>query len=167
MALTADPPDLTALKELPEITRDAIERGLGEVQLPERATLVRAGRAVSDLDVSRAVSGAVTGAATAVGLISPSRRRWPYVLAGAIAIAAASWVAIERDTLRMRLDDARRSVRAWWIPSDDADRAVAFTAAETKPIEPSMAADGTGSDYPEGLGDGDAATPEPALEATR
>ena len=156
MTLSTRTPTLAALQDLPEMTKDAIVRGLAEVHIPDLA--------MPEIDPGKAL----TGLAVAVGLVRPARPRWPYVLAGAAMLAVGSWlVAINRDMVRARINQVVDAAREGMASAADGapDQAVAFTAAETAPIEPSLA-NGTGSDYPAGLGEDGPVAPQPALEAT-
>ena len=105
------------------------------------------------------VGKAIVGAATAVGLVKSRPRRWPYLVAGAIALAAVGWVAMNWSKVRDWVDraSARITQRMEAVQGEDEwDETVAFTAAETKPIESSIDAVGpmgsTLDDYPNGLG---------------
>jgi hypothetical protein len=105
------------------------------------------------------VSKALVGAATAVGLVRSRPRRWPYIVAGAIALGAVGWVAMNWSKVRDWVDraSARVTRRMEAVQGEDEwDETVAFTAAETKPIESSIDAVGpmgsTLDDYPNGLG---------------
>jgi hypothetical protein len=105
------------------------------------------------------VSKAIVGAATAVGLVKSRPRRWPYLVAGAIALGTVAWVAMNWSKVRDWVDGAAARVtrRMEAVQGEDEwDETVAFTAAETKPIESSIDAVGpmgsTLDDYPNGLG---------------
>ena len=163
MTLSTHSPGRTALHDLPEMTREAIVRGLSEFHVPDLTTIERPELAMPDIDLGKAV----TGVAVAVGLARPARPRWPYVLAGAALVALGSWlIALNRKAVQERIAQAVDASRARMTNHDLAHgEAVAFPAAETAPIEPSMT-NGTGSDHPDGLGDGDPVAPEPAIEAT-
>jgi hypothetical protein len=146
---------------------------------------------VSMSDITKSVGKAVTGAAVAVGLVRPARPRWPFVIAAAIIAGLTAWALMHSTTFRDRLDRAARTARLRMDEMreshDDMDEtdAVAFTAAETMPIDESYlengkadvagaldAADATANDYPEGFGAttdlmGAAEDGTPAFEATR
>jgi hypothetical protein len=144
---------------MPTITRER----LAEIQLPNDMKLSDV--EMPKVDLSKVelptrddVGKAIAGAAAAVGLVRPQRRRWPYVLAAGLAIAAVGWVAMNWSTIRDRLDrlTAKASERMNSMRDEETwDESVAFTASETKPIEPSLDAVGpstTLDDYPNGLG---------------
>jgi hypothetical protein len=159
---------LAALQDLPEMTREAIVRGLSDVHIPDLTAIERPDLTLPDIDLGKTVGKAVTGVAVAVGLVRPARPRWPYVLAGAAMLAIGSWLfATNRETVRERIAQAVDAARERMASGAEgaSDQAVAFTAAETAPIEPSLT-NGTGSDYPDGLGDGNLVAPEAAVEAT-
>ena len=102
---------------------------------------------------------AVAAAATTIGLAKARPRRWPYLVAAGLVIATAGWVAMNWSMIRARLDRlaAKANERMTSVQGEEAwDDAVAFTAAETKPIDPSLdevvATGTTLDDYPAGLG---------------
>ncbi len=125
---------------------------------------------LSAIDIRRIdVSKAVAGAAAALGLVRPRRPRWPFVLAAAIIAGLTGWALMNSTTFRERLDRATRVARVRLDEMREAHEhldPVAFTAAETAPIEPGPyvengssdvagaldAADAVPNDYPEGLG---------------
>jgi hypothetical protein len=136
---------------LPEFERPTFEMpgvDLSRIDLPKID--------LSRIDVPRVdVGKAIAGAATAVGLVKPRRSRWPFVLGAGLVVAAAGLAVMNSAAIRERLSRAKAwidaQVTAMAARRDD----VAFTAAETKPIEPSAAArtsDWPADDYPEGLG---------------
>lgn len=142
--------------ELPKVDLSKIDLSkfdLSKVELP-KVDIPKLERPTPD-----ELGKAVAAAATTIGLAKAKPRRWPYLVVGAIAIAAAGWVAMNWSMIRDRLDrfatkvnqrmTATQGVEAW-------DDAVAFTAAETKPIEPSLdevvSTGTTLDDYPSGLG---------------
>lgn len=113
---------------------------------------------LSDIEMPKVdVGKALTGVATAVGLVKPRRSRWPFVLGAGVVVAAAGLVIMNSAAVRERLGRARA-----WIGEQVAamsagrrDDSVAFTAAETKPIEPAREVGDFGTpadDYPEGFG---------------
>lgn len=180
---------------LPEITRDDIVRSLSEIHLPDldvsRLELPR-------IDLPEAVSGfewpkidlssvdvgkAVAGAAAAAHIGRRAHRpRWPLAVGGLIVAGLTGWVILSNEALRAQLagwaDAIRERISALRSSRHgrreiDRDHPIAFSAAETAPIEasPSTASttvDATG--YPVGLGSnsGDM-TPsiEQAIEQTR
>jgi hypothetical protein len=145
---------------MPTITRERlseiqlpIDRKLSDVELPKVD--------LSKVELPKAddVSKALVGAAAAVGLVKQRPRRWPYVVAGAITIAAIGWVAMNWSTVRDWWDTtaARFNRRMEAVQGEDEwEKTVAFTAAETHPIESSIDAVGpmgsTLDDDPAGLG---------------
>jgi hypothetical protein len=154
---------------LPEISRDSIIRGLSEMRAPDLSKMDRPNIEMPDIDVSKIdfpridVGKAVTGAAVAVGLVRPSRRRWPYLLGAAIIAGLTAWALMHSTTVRDRLDRAARTARERIdeMREDEELDAVAFTAAETAPMDDRAFADVAGAlddagvnanDYPEGLG---------------
>ena len=103
----------------------------------------------------------------------PSRSRRPLVLGAFVVAVFGAVVLLRRPAVRQRVDDAARRVRirfdelrAGSYPQDAADEPIAFTAAQTAPIEAqgfASSTDGvdtvdTASDYPEGLGSNATAT---------
>jgi hypothetical protein len=127
------------LPEMPE--RPKID--LPEVSLPTFE--------MPDIDVPKAL----TAAATAVGLVKPQPRRWPYALGAGLLLAGLAVVAVNWSKIRPRLESgammAYDRVTAMWS-NQSADEPVAFTAAETAPQQPSETTGETGADYPDGLG---------------
>ena len=150
---------------MPTITKERLsdiqlptDLRLSDVELP-KIDLSKVDLPKVELPKADDVSKALVGAAAAVGLVKPRPRRWPYVVAGAIAIAAIGWVAMNWSMIRDRWDamTARFRQRMDDVQGEDEwDETVAFTAAETRPIETSIDAVGpmgtTPNDYPEGLG---------------
>jgi hypothetical protein len=159
---------------LPEISREGIARGLSEIHVPDLSKMERPTIEMPDIDVSmsdftRNVGKAVTSAAVAVGLVRPPRPRWPFLLGGAIIVGLAGWALMHSTAFREWLDRvtgiARVRIDEMREERDDMD-AVAFTAAETMPIEPGPYAENgsadvagaldaagvSANDYPEGLG---------------
>jgi hypothetical protein len=160
---------------LPEISRDGIVRGLSEIHAPDLSKLELPNIEMPDIETSmsdftRSVGKAVTGAAVAVGLVRPPRPRWPFVIAVAIIAGLTAWALMHSTAFRERLDRAARVARVRMDEmgeTHDDMETVAFTAAETMPIEAGAysqngsadvagaldAAGATANDYPEGLGD--------------
>ncbi len=155
---------------LPEISRDSIIRGLSEMRAPDLSKMERPKVEMPDMDLSKIdfpridVGKAVTDAAVAVGLVRPSRPRWPFVLGAAVIAGLTAWALMQSTTVRDRLDRVARTARER-IDEMREDRevtdAVAFTAAETAPIDDMAFDDVAGAlddagvnanDYPEGLG---------------
>ena len=102
---------------------------------------------------------AVAAAATTIGLAKARPRRWPYLVVAGVAIAAAGWMAMNGSMIRARLDQVATKVnqRMTTVQGEETwDDAVAFTSAETHPLESSLDAvgptDTTLGDYPNGLG---------------
>jgi hypothetical protein len=170
MALTTKESRLPELR-LPEISRDSIARGLSEMRAPDFSKMERPNIEMPDIDLSKVdfpridVGKAVTDAAVAVGLVRPSRRRWPYLLGAAVIAGLTAWALMHSTAVRDRLDRAARSARERMDEMREDEELeldpVAFTAAETHPIEDGAFADVAGAlddagvnanDYPEGLG---------------
>jgi len=142
--------------ELPKMDLSKID--LSKVELPKvdlsKVELPKLERPTPD-DVGKAVAAA----ATTIGLAKARPRRWPYIVLGGLAIATAGWVAMNWSTIRARLDRfaAKMNQRMTNVQGEEAwDDAVAFTSAETHPMESSLDAvgptDTTLDDYPAGLG---------------
>ena len=160
---------------LPEISRDDIRRSLSEIRLPDvdLSNMARPRMDLPNLDVGKAIAGV---AAAAAHLTRPARRRrWQPVLGALIVAGLAGWAVLSNAALRERISktveglrqrvDSMRSGSVEGLEVD-ADRPVAFPAAEVKPTEGSQYADAfTGSNgsngsngsagYPDGLGAGD------------
>jgi hypothetical protein len=105
------------------------------------------------------VGKAAAAAAATIGLAKARPRRWPYLVVAGAAIATAGWVAMNWSTIRARIDmlTAKAKQRMTAVQGEETwDDAVAFTAAETKAIEPSLdtvtPTSPTLDDYPNGLG---------------
>ena len=124
---------------------------------------------LSAIDVRRIdVGKAVAGAAAAVGLVRPRRPRWPFLVAAAIIAGLTGWALMNSTAFRERLDRVARGARVRLDEMREAHEdldPVAFTAAETMPIDDAYlengsadvsgaldAAGATANDYPEGLG---------------
>ena len=124
--------------ELPEFEMPKID--LSNVEIPK-------------VDVAKTIADA----ATAVGLTKPRRSRWPFVIGAGIVVAVAGLAALNSATVRDRLSQAKSWIteRVSDMRSGDYEEPVAFTAAETKPIEDSIDAvvsDPMSPDYPDGFG---------------
>lgn len=153
---------------LPEISRDDIRRSLSEIHLPEvdLSSMERPKIDLPSIDVGKAIAGV----AAAAHLTRPARRsRWKPAVGALIVAGLAGWALLSNAAVRERVSkavgglrqrvDSMRSGSDEWLEVD-ADRPVAFPAAETKPTEGSPYADAvTGSNgsagYPDGLGAGD------------
>jgi hypothetical protein len=171
---------------LPEIKRDDIVSSLSEMHLPD-IDLTRLERpkldlpdAVSNFEWPRISSSdvgkAMAGAAAAVHIGRRTRRpTWLLAVGGLIVAAIVAAVILTNETVRARLASGAHAVTeriAAMRPGDhegleiDHDEAIAFDAAETKPIEALPFSETSTIDatrYPDGLGmDHDGATP--ALE---
>ncbi len=171
MALTTRESRLPELR-LPEISREGISRGLSEMRAPDLSKLERPNLQMPDLDLPKIdlpridVGKAVNDAAVAVGLVRPQRRRWPFLLGGAIVLGLTAWALLQSTAFREWLDGVVGMARERIDAGGDIDDTVAFTAAETAPVDSGPyaangeldvagaldAAGGNGNDYPEGLG---------------
>ena len=137
--------------DLPKIDLSKID--LSKVELP-KVEIPKLERPTPD-----ELGKAVAAAATTIGLAKAKPRRWPYLVAAGLAIATAGWVAMNWSMIRARLDRfaAKVNERMTTVRGEEAwDDAVAFTSAETKPIESSLdtvaPTSTTLDDYPAGLG---------------
>lgn len=154
---------------LPEISRDSIVRGLSEMRGPDLSKMERPNIEMPDIDLSKVdfpridVGKAVNDAAIAVGIVRPSRRRWPFLLGVAVIAGLTGWALMHSTAIRDRLDRAARTARERIdeMREDEEFDTVAFTAAATAPIESDAFGDVAGAlddagvnanDYPEGLG---------------
>ena len=155
---------------MPTITKERLSEiqlpadiKLSDIELPKvdlsKVELPKVDLSKVELPKADDVSKAIVGAATAVGLVKTRPRRWPYIVAGAIALAAVGWVAMNWSKVRGWVDrmSARVNRRMDAVQGEDEwDETVAFTSAETRPIESSIDAVGpmgsTLDDYPAGLG---------------
>jgi len=145
---------------LPEIRLPEFERPTFEMPDVDLSRLDLPKVDLSRIDVSKVdVGKAIAGAATAVGLVKPRRSRWPFVLGAGVVVATAGLVVLNRTAIQERLgrakawiDEQATAMRAEGVEHDP----VAFTAAETRPIEPASEttgfADWSATDYPDGLG---------------
>jgi hypothetical protein len=147
---------------LPDLSRDDIARGLAGLPTPDLSGIELPTIDLSEIDLRKIdLPNAVLGAATAVGLKRSGRPRWQFALGAAALLAAGTFVAINRRAVRARIDSAMGAIErqvAQIRSGGPGDEPVAFTAAETAPIEPSELTGETGSAYPDGLGNG-AGTP--------
>src|SRR6185295_4027064 len=89
---------------------------------------------LSKVDVGRAMSDA----AIAVGISKPRPSRWPFALGAILVVTAAGLAVMNASMIQERIAQARRwiaermsEMRAGGLEAEP----VAFTAAETKPIE--------------------------------
>lgn len=129
--------------DLPKLGRDLSKVDLSNVELPK-----------VDLDKTE-IAKAVTAAAVSMGLMERRRSRWPYVIGAAVAAIAIGWIVMQREMIRSWFQAARND--APW--TDDTVDPVAFTAAETAPMQRSATdmSGGQSDDYPDGLGAKDTA----------
>ena len=151
---------------------------------PDLSKIERPNLEMPDIDLSKIdlpkvdVGKAVAGAATAVGLMSKPRSRWPFVIGAGIAVAVAGWAWMNADMLRRRFSEAATAVsdRVGMMRSDtDLDESLAFPSAEPKPIDDTDPFDSTyktnGSssttDYPTGFGASDMAGTSGDLTSTK
>ncbi len=176
---------------LPEIKRDEIVRSLSEIHLPDLDLSKLDGPKIdipeaiskiewpkidlSSVDVGKAVAGAA--AAAHIGRRT-HRPRWPLAVGGLIVAGLAGWAILSNEALRVRLAHGARSIReriaalrSNWHDGRkiDRDHPIAFSAAETAPIETSPFTDNTTVDatgYPAGLGS-NSGDGTPAIEQTR
>jgi len=162
---------------LPEIKRDDILRSLSEIRLPEvdlshlerpRIDLPEAVSKfewpridLSSVDVGKAVAGVAAAAH-----IRPRRRRprWPLAVGGLIVAGLAGWTILSNEALRGGLARGAAAIRErisalrsnlYGRLEPGRDDPIAFSAAETAPIEATRSTDGTTIDatgYPAGLG---------------
>jgi len=162
---------------LPEIKRDDIVRTLSEIRLPD-VDLTRLERLKFDLpesvskfewpriDLSSVdVGKAMAGAAAAAHIGRRARRpRWPLAIGGLMVGGLVAWAVLTNETFRARLAGGANALRERFAAMRSSeydnleierDDTIAFSAAETAPIEASPYADGSATDvtgYPEGLG---------------
>jgi hypothetical protein len=145
---------------MPTITRER----LAEIQLPadiklSDIELPKVDLSKVELPTTDDVGKAIATAAAAVGLVKQRPRRWPYIVGAALAVAAVGWVAMNWSKIRDWWDRTRyrAAQRIEAIQGEDEwEETVAFTAAETRPLESSIDSVGpmgsTLDDYPPGLG---------------
>src|SRR5690349_19071520 len=99
---------------MPTITKERLSEiqlpsdiKLSDLELPKvelrKVGLPKVDLSKVELPKANDVSKALAGAAVAVGLAKPRRRRWPYLVVAAIVLGAASWVAMNWSM-----------VRDWW-----------------------------------------------------
>ena len=134
----------TSKFEMPEFTMPKVD--LTNLEMPKVD--------LSKVDVGRAMSDA----AVAVGLSKPRPSRWPFALGAIFVVTAAGLALMNASMIQERVAQARRWVadkmsemRAEGLDAEP----VAFTAAETKPIDApawDTVPESTTADYPEGLG---------------
>jgi hypothetical protein len=149
---------------LPEIDRADISRSLSEMHMPDwdlsRIDRPKMPDRMAKVDLGKAVAGVV-----AMTPFRPkrSRPRWPFAVGGLIVAGVATAAVLSNQALRDRIANAIEAVRARIaamrqddLLEIDVDDPVAFTAADTAPIEdPLPYADGTTADvtgYPDGFG---------------
>lgn len=160
---------------LPEIDRAEIARSLSEMHLPEfdlsKIERPKLPDRVSKVDIGKAVAGVV---AMTPFRPKPARPRWPLAVGGLIVAGVVTVAVLSNRTVRARISaviDALRARLASMRADDDSleidGDPVAFTAADTAPIEPEPFADGTTTEvtgYPDGLGAEDHLNGAPTLE---
>lgn len=148
---------------LPDLTRDGIARSLSDVHLPDLdlSGLERPRIELPSLDLGKAIAGAA--AAAHIGQRA-RRPRWPLAVAGLVVAGLAGWAILSQDAQRVRLTRGAQAIRERIsaIRSDlrgrsdvDPGNAIAFSAADTAPIETSQFTDSPtveATDYPAGLG---------------
>lgn len=143
---------------LPELSRDDITRGLSGLHVPDLSDIERPTIDLPEIDLRKIdLPNAVHDVATAVGLERSGRPRWQFALGAAALLAAGAFVVVNRRAVQMRIDAAMLAIErrfAQLRSARPADEPVAFPAASTAPIEPSDPTGETGSDYPDGLGNG-------------
>jgi hypothetical protein len=162
---------------LPEIDRDDIARSLSEIKMPDvdlsklDRPRIELPKAISNFewprfDVSAAdIRKAVASVAVAAHLRPrPRQSRWPLAVGGLFVAGVATWAILSNEAHRARLANGASAVRnrlASMRSNDrdqleiDPDEAIAFTAAETAPIDAPSYTDATMVDatgYPDGLG---------------
>jgi hypothetical protein len=142
---------------LSEINRDEIKRSAAEIRLPE-IDLPRID--LPSVDVGKAVARAA--AAAQIGR-RPQRPRWRLATVGLIVASLTGWAILTNKELRQRLVTGTSAIRARISalrsnrdrPDIDPDAPIAFSAAETAPMEAGPFTDPTAdhaTDYPDGLG---------------
>jgi hypothetical protein len=148
---------------LPEIDRAEITRSLSEMHMPEfdlpKIERPKLPDRITKVDLGKAVAGVV-----AMTPFRPkrSRPRWPLAVGGLIVAGVATSMILSnraiRDRIARTLDALRARVRAMRtndMLEIDVDDPVAFTAAESAPIDPLPYADEATAEvtgYPDGLG---------------
>jgi hypothetical protein len=171
----------------PEIRRDRIAQRLAGLRAPDLSKIERPNIDMQDIDLSKIdlskidlpkidfphidvsksdVSKAIVGVATTAGLVRPRRRRWPYLLGGAVIVGLIGRAVMNSAAARERLTQgaqwARERIAEMREDREPVDE-VAFTAAPTAPIDDGGFAGGStddpwasksaaDDDYPEGLG---------------
>jgi hypothetical protein len=162
---------------LPEIKRDEIVRSLSEIRLPD-IDLTKLERPKVDLpdsvskfewpkiDLSSVdVGKAMAGAAAAANIGRRARRpRWPLAIGGLIVAGLVAWAIVTNEALRTRIANGAAALRERIatmrsgeddLLEMDQDDTIAFTSAETAPLEASPYSEATSIDatgYPDGLG---------------
>jgi hypothetical protein len=156
---------------LPEMSRAGIADRLAALRPPDLSKIERPNVNLQDIDLPKIdfphidVSKAIVDAATSAGLVRRPRRRWPYLLGGAVIVGLIGRAVMNSSAIRERLAQGARWTRER-IADMREDRepleAVAFTAAPTAPIDDGGFAEGASThdawakpandDYPEGLG---------------
>lgn len=156
---------------LPEKSRAGIADRLAALRAPDLSKIERPNVSLQDIDLPKIdfphidLSKAIVGAATSAGLVRRRRRRWPYLLGGAVIVGLIGRAVMNSSAIRERLAQGARWTRER-IADMREDRepleAVAFTAAPTAPIDDGGFAEGASThdpwskpandDYPKGLG---------------
>ena len=106
---------------MPTITKERISEiqlpsdfKLSDVELPKvdlsKVELPRLDLSKVELPKADDVNKALVGAAAAVGLVKSRPRRWPYLVGGAIALAAVGWVAMNWSKVRGWVDSVTARV---------------------------------------------------------
>jgi hypothetical protein len=116
MTLSTKESPVRALR-LPEISRDAIVRGLSEIQVPDLSKIERPSIEMPEIDLSKVelprvdVGKAVADAAVAMGIARRSRPRWPFLLGAAVIAGLTAWALMHSASVRDRLSGASRTAR--------------------------------------------------------
>ena len=134
-------PTLTA-PDLTKIERPTVD--LSDLEMPKFD--------LPKVDLPRVdVREAAASAATALGLMSKPRSRWPYILGIGVAVAVAGWAYMNYEMLRERATNMAAKVgdRLGMIQSGAEQEEVAFPSAHVAPST---------TDYPEGFGASDMAS---------
>jgi hypothetical protein len=156
---------------LPEMSRSGIADRLSALRAPDLSKIERPNIDMREIDLPKIdfphidVPKAIVGAATTAGLVRERRRRWPYLLGGAVIVGLIGRAVMNSTAMRERLAQgaqwARERIADMREDGEPID-AAAFTAAPTAPIDDGGFAGGTtddpwvskstDDDYPEGLG---------------
>ena len=140
---------------LPEISRDAIARGLSEIQVPGLSKIERPSIEMPEIDLSKVelprvdVGRAVADAAVSMGIARRSRPRWPFVVGAAVIAGLSAWAVMHSTSIRERLDRAARMARQ---RMDEMRAAGSPSDRDTFDIDDALDAAGvTANEYPDGL----------------